>query len=349
MKTKWFFPAVGLASCTILVGCSDPDPPKPHPPDPPAWQVVFDESTLGRAVLSIWGTGPDDVFAVGGPLGNGQETLAIHYDGSSWTELHPGGTETYWWVGGSGPNDVWMVGENGRVTQWDGKAFIEHNSGTAATLWGVWAAAPNDVWIVGGTPEGGGGVPNDIVFHWNGASLSNVALPQVLGRSFYKVWGRNSDDLYIVAEAATIWHKKGPDWILESDPPVASATLFTVAGSSAADVYAVGNFDILHSTGKTWEKLTLELTGSVNGVATSGADDAAIVGYGGLKQRFVAGQWIDDFLEEPHGDLHATWAEGNGAYWAVGGNFLSPASAGASRAGIVARYGAGKVATDLKQ
>lgn len=322
MKTTRFFIALGLASSTILVGCSDPDPPKPAPPGPPAWQVVFDESTLDRAVLSIWGTGPDDVFAVGGPLGNGQETLVIHYDGSSWTELHPGGTETYWWVGGSGPQDVWMVGEKGRITHWDGKTFMEHSSGTTATLWGVWAASPTDAWVVGGTPEGGTNAPNDLVFHWNGASFSSVTLPQILGRSYYKVWGRSSDDLYVVGEAATIWHKKGATWTLESDPPLASATLFTVAGSKTGDVYAVGNFDILRSSGTTWEKLPLELTGSANGVATSTADEAAIVGFGGMKQRYVAGEWIDDFLEEPHADLHATWAEGNGAYWAVGGNFL---------------------------
>lgn len=335
----------GLACWVLFSGCSEPA--KPDPPDPPAWQVVFDKSTLDRAVLSIWGSGPADVFAVGGPLGNGQETLIIHYDGQSWRELHPGGTETYWWVGGSGPSDVWMVGEKGRITHWDGKAFVEFTSGTTATLWGVWAASPTDAWVVGGTPEGGTSAPNDLLFHWNGTSFSNVALPQVLGRAFYKVWGVSSDDLYVVGEAATIWHKKGADWSLESDPPLASGTLFTVAGSSSQNVYAVGNFDVLHSYGTTWEKFEVDLTGSVNGVATWTVGDAAIVGFGGMKQRLVAGEWIDDFLEEPHADLHATWAEGDGTYWAVGGNFLTPANVGALREGIVARYGVGKVSTEL--
>lgn len=346
MKRLEMSGVLGLAWMVVFTGCSDPDPVTPIPPTPPAWHVVLDEKTLDRAVLSVWGTGPTDVFAVGGALGNGQESLVLHYDGNAWKELHPGGTETYWWVGGSGPNDVWMVGENGRATHWDGHAFQEQTTGVSATLWGVWAASADDVWFVGGSPGAGTSKPNDIVLHWDGKALTSIAGPQALGRAFYKVWGPSSDDLYVVGEAATIWHKKGPDWILESDPPLASSTLFTVSGSSSKDVYAVGNVDVLHSNGTSWEKLPVQLTGSVNGVAVSTNGDAAIVGFGGLKQRFVGGEWVDDFLSEPYADLHAVWADGQGAYWAVGGNFIGPTNPGAPRKGIVARYGAGTVSSE---
>jgi len=346
----YFVPIVlGLACLSMAAGCSPP-PSNPPPVEPPAWQVVMDKATLDRAVLSVWGSSASDVFAVGGPLGNGQESLVIHYDGASWTELHPGGTDTFWWVGGTGPKDVWMVGENGRITHWDGKAFVEHSSGVTATLWGIWAASETDVWAVGGTPEGGVAKPNDIVLHWNGTSWSPVALPKdVEGRTFYKVWGTSSDDLYVVGEVGTVWHKKGADWVLESNPPLAASTLFTVAGSGKSDVYAVGNFDVLHSNGAKWEKLPIQLTGSVNGVACASPDEVAMVGFGGFKQRFVEGVWVDDFFAEPHGDLHAVWADDEGAYWAVGGNFVTPTNAGAPREGIVARYGTGKASGELKK
>ena len=139
-----------LAACVLWAGC-----------ERPAWQVVFDENELGGAVLSLWGTGPSDVYAVGGSMGNGQPALALRLHGGSWRELSPGGTGTLWWVAGSGPRDVWMVGTGGRIVHWDGQAFTEHASGTPATLWGVWAAAPDDAWAVGGTPGGGTAVAPD--------------------------------------------------------------------------------------------------------------------------------------------------------------------------------------------
>jgi hypothetical protein len=313
------------------------------------WQVVLDKGDLDRAVLSVWGTGPSDVYAVGGPLGNsGFETLAVHFDGAQWKELKPGGTETYWWVSGSGADDVWMVGEKGRLTHWDGKSFAEHTSGTMATLWGVFAFSKTDAWAVGGTPEGGVKAPNDVVLRWDGKAWSPVTLPGMpLGRSLYKVWGTSSDNLYVVGEFGTIWHKKGPDWVLESNPPLASGTLFTVAGCGADEVYAVGGGDVLRSDGKAWTKLDIALGGNVNGVACGAPGEVVIVGFGGLKQRLVGGAWVDDLELAPFSDLHAAWADGAGSFWAGGGNFVTMSMPGAPREGVVARYGKGRVASDI--
>src|SRR5262249_35232698 len=153
-------------------------------------------------VLSAWGSRPSDVYAVGGPLGNsGFETLVVHFDGALWHRLKPGGPETYWWVGGSGPSDVWMVGEKGRITHWDGVQFVEHASSVPATLWGVWAASPTDAWAVGGMPNGAPGPADDIVLHWDGAAWTADPLPgTLLGRALFKVWGTASDNLYVVGE-----------------------------------------------------------------------------------------------------------------------------------------------------
>lgn len=335
-----------VVTLALAAGCSDPAPTEPPPTEPPAWQVALDKGDLDRAVLSVWGSGPDDVFAVGGPLGNGQETLALHYDGETFRDLHPGGTETYWWVAGSSADDVWMVGEKGRISHWDGSAFTDHASGVTATLWGVWAAGKADAWAVGGTPEGGTAAPNDILLHWDGVSWSPVVLPgPAKGVSLYKIWGVSSDDLYVVGEAGAIWHKKGATWLFESDPPLASGTLFTVSGSSASEIYAVGGVDVLRSDGSTWTKVAEVMLGNgVNGVACNGPGDVALVGFGGLKQRLVKGAWVDDFEVPPHADLHATWADGSGTFWAVGGNFIGMSQPGAAREGIVARFGPGRIA-----
>lgn len=351
MQAKPLF--LSLSLLFLASACSDPDPQTPDGGSPalPAWSVVLDENDVDGALLSVWGSGPDNVFTVGGPLGNtGFSSLALHYDGSSWHRLSPGGEETFWWVSGSSAGDVWMVGEKGRISHWDAntKKFTEHSSGVTATLWGVMAFSPSDVWAVGGTPEGGVGPGNDIVLHWDGKAWNPVVLPgNPLGRSLYKIWGESSENLYVVGEYGTIWHKTQNTWVLESDPPLAQGTLFTVFGCNANEVYAVGGKDILRSNGSAWEKLDVPLYNGVNGVSCGQPGEVAVVGFGGLKMRLVKGEWVDDFFEVPNGDMHAVWADGQGAYWAVGGDFISKASPGARRKGLVGRFGSGAVADSL--
>ncbi len=338
--------ALGSVALLGATGCAGPHGTGGSGGDAaaPAWQVVYDGDTLGGSLLSAWGTGPDDVLAVGGPLGNsGFTAVAVHYDGSTWTKLSPGGSDSFWWVGGSGAGDVWMTGENGRITHWDGITFRDQPWPTTATIWGVWAASPTDAWAVGGTPEGGTAAPNDIVLHWDGSAWTQDALPGTpLGRSLNKVWGTSSDDLYAVGESATIWHRTGTTWALEPNP--ATSNLFTVFGCSATDVYAVGGQDVLHSDGGgTWTEVAVTLGNSVNGVTCNPGGEVLLVGFGGLKQRLVNGAWIDEFTTEPYGDLHGSWADGQGAFWAAGGDFASAASPGTPRRAILARYGAGTV------
>jgi hypothetical protein len=318
-----------------------------------AWQVVYEGDGLSGALLSVWGSGPHDVYTVGGPLGSAGSAIARHFDGTTWKDLAPGGSATFWWVDGSGPKDVWMVGEHGRITHWDGAAFVAYPPPADATLWGVWPASPTDAWIVGGTPGGGTKAPNDIVLHWDGKTWTPEELPGApLGRSLNKIWGVGSAtayELYIAGEYGTVWHRKGTTWTLESNP--AKSNLLTVFGCSASDVYAVGGSDVLHADGSgAWTRVTdVMLTNSVNGVTcgpSAGAGSASevlIVGFGGLKQRLVAGAWVNEFDVAPTDDLHGSWSDGCGSFWAAGGDFISPASPGAHRTAALARYGQGQV------
>jgi hypothetical protein len=300
---------------------------------------------LTPALLGAWGTSSSDVFAVGGPRGNGTPSAVLHYDGAAWTDLHAGGTETFWWVSGTSSADVWVVGEAGRIAHWDGSSFTEHASGTTATLYGVWPASPSDVWAVGGTPAQSS-APNDILLHYDGTGWTASALPQTLGRAFFKVWGTGSDNLYVVGEYGTIWHRRGTAWVREADsPPLATGNLTTVTGCSATEVYAVGGQDVLVSDGTSWTRANVSLENLVSGVACGAPGHVLVVGSAGVKQRLSGGRWTSDFADEPHGDLHSAWADPSGGYWAVGGDFVTDPIAGAPRAGTVAYYGAASIGT----
>lgn len=318
--------------------------------DEPMWQLVLDEMDLDGAILSVGGTGPNDVFAVGGPLGNaGFESLAVHWNGQSWHSLEPGGNQTYWWVAGSGPTDMWLVGTIGRISHWDGKKLTEHSSGTKATLWGAWAASESDAWAVGGTPGGGASAPegNDVVLRWNGERWTQVVLPgQPRGASLYKVWGTASTNLFVVGEGGTIWHRMGENWRLESDSSLTTDSLLTVSGCGT-DTYAVGNNSVLWHNGSAWSRLGVTVTSFVNGVACDAAGEVLLVGTGGLKVRRVHGEWRDELVQLPAIDLHAAWNDGAGAFWVGGGDFFSRPTANKRRRGALGRFGKGVLADFL--
>lgn len=322
-------------------------------PAAPEWKPVLEH--LDGALLSVWGTSERDVWAVGGPLGNsGFDSLVVRFDGTTWRRPRPGGTDTFWWVHGTGPSDVWLVGERGRITHWDGTRFEERTSGTTATLFGVWASAPDDAWAVGGLPDQHQG-PNDVLLHWDGAAWKPEALPEATNVALFKVWGSSKDDVYVVGANGVVWHRTGGAWKREAKG-IAQGRLTTVTGCSATEIIAVGGRELLTSDGTQWKRSDAPLVNDVNGVACAapGAPArewgrAVIVGGGSLKLRLVGDRWESDFGSSPFSELHGAWVDPTGAFWAVGGGFSAAPRPGVSREGVVARFGPGTVSSIIER
>jgi hypothetical protein len=372
---KRAFCICGAAAFAGLLACGDDDDTMPvkldagpdvsvtdSGPDgsldagPPQWRPVLQD--LDGALLSIWGSSENDVWAVGGPLGNaGFDSLVVRFDGQVWQRAKPGKTDSFWWVHGSAPNDVWLAGEKGRITHWDGSAFTELTSGTSATLFGIWAFAPNDVWTVGGTPESPT-AENAVVLHYDGSTWKKEDTGETKKIAFFKVWAPSKEDLYVVGEAGAIWHRVQGAWKSEG-AGLATGRLTTIAGCSATEIYAVGGRDLLVSDGTTWKRADnidpLFLVNDLNGVSC-GKDGVVVVGSGSLKLRLAHGadgrpdptkRWETDFGSEPLVDLHGAWADPTGAYWGVGGQFAAAARPNAKRQGAVARFAANAVSSVL--
>jgi hypothetical protein len=111
------------------------------------WKDV--ESQSGVALLGIWGSGPNDVWAVGE-----SGTIRHFTGGPEWEIVSSSAGRTLRSVWGSGSNDVWAVGEAGAILHWDGAAWKSSVAAfpvnrTKPNLYGVWGSGPNDVWIVG--------------------------------------------------------------------------------------------------------------------------------------------------------------------------------------------------------
>src|SRR5262249_9749530 len=103
-------------------------------------------------VLGLWGTGPSNMWAVGGV---GQNNPAIvHFDGTSWTSVLTGIAQGCALSGiwGTGASDIYAVSScGGVVTHFDGSSWTQENQNVAPTfgLTAVWESSPTDVYVIG--------------------------------------------------------------------------------------------------------------------------------------------------------------------------------------------------------
>jgi len=326
MRRAWLaISLLGLAACTS------------EPALEPAWSPVFDE--LDGTLLSAWGPSLDELWLVGGGLGAPGEALAVRHDGDRWTRIESGTDETFWWVWGSGPDDVFFVGTGGYIGHWDGASIQRMESPTTSVLFGVWGAGPNDVWAVGGDPLGAG--ERDLIVHYDGSTWSTVTLADPPGVALFKVWGAAADDVWAVGQRGVILHFDGRAWSA-SDSGV-TTDLFTVTGASATDVWAVGGSPptLLHNEGSGWSRMDNPgLAAQLNGIAVGQDGSVLVVGNNGVKwRREASGAWFDEFDQPPFLDLHAAWLAPDARDGlVVGGNFNAPAAA--QRVGVAAYFGA---------
>lgn len=181
----------------------------------------------------LWGTSATDVWAVGHAIadrtvGDKTGSSLLHFDGARWTEtVPPGLDDSFWRVAGSGPNDVWAVGEKGAIVHWNGRAWEQVPSGTTDALFGVWAASPELAWAVGHA---------GLVLRWTRAGgwqkdqpITNVSLLSVWGRGPAEVWAAGLDGTLLRHDGARWRH----EWI------GTSANLYDVVGDADA-TYVVG-------------------------------------------------------------------------------------------------------------
>jgi hypothetical protein len=229
-------------------------------------------------LCGVWGSSSNDVFAVGGYFGGNN---IFHYDGDSWSEMSSPTTSGLLDVWGSSSNDVFAVGSNGAILHYDGNSWsVMSSSATDSPLWGVWGSAPNDVFAVGlGSGwVAGVGYTQSTVLHYDGNSWSSMSSGAT--NDFSGVWGSSSNDAFAVGVNGPILHYTGDSWSEMSSPRTNG--LLDVWGSSSNDVFAVGyGGTILHYDGNSWSSMSSVTTDALWAVWGTSSDDVfAVGGYG---------------------------------------------------------------------
>ncbi len=285
------------------------------------WAV--DHMVDGAAVVSVWGSGPDDVWAAGGTTERG---VVLHGDGEAWTELDTGATSFLWWVYGFAADDVYAVGERGLILHYDGASWQRVESGTELTLYGVWGASGDDVWIVGGDPAAAGSA---VVLRGHGSSFGAVDdLPSELSpRALFKAYGYAADDVILVGSEGAVLRWDGTGWRRDAVPT--SEPLFSLWGRGEDDLFAVGGWTsgtVLHFGGDRWTEIAGAAGAGLSGVFT--APDSPTIAVGAeayVLEILPDGTQIEPAVPDlaPLTAFHGVWGDSAGTTYAVGGDLFA--------------------------
>ena len=188
---------------------------------------------------AVFGTSSADVWIVGGRVEYSDDIL-FRWNGTRWNSVRTGGTRTrYLDIGGTSPNDLWIVSLDDTMLRWNGLSFIA----PAATLpvavvtfeIGLWASGVDEFWVTGDA--------GTIHRYERGSWSSMNAGTRNLLRS---IWGLDRSNLWAVGTRGTIARSNGTSWTAVED--VTPRTLYGVWAASPDDAWVVGEGGtILHS------------------------------------------------------------------------------------------------------
>jgi hypothetical protein len=105
-----------------------------------SWVALSSPTTA--PLLSIDGSGPANVWAVGGG------GVSVHFDGAQWRRVETGTSEGLIAVKVAAPNDAWAVGTRGTALHFDGAFWRSISTGVASTLRTV-DVRGDEVWLGG--------------------------------------------------------------------------------------------------------------------------------------------------------------------------------------------------------
>jgi hypothetical protein len=289
---------------------------------PIGWEAVHEE--LPSALLSVWGTAANDVWAVGGDALDGAGPMVVRFDGAGWERVATSQSAgTLWWVFGFEGGPIYAGGEGGVILRNPdpngGGTFMPMTTPGTDTVFGIWGASPDDVWAVGGASESAGG------FAWRLSGdewLPEPSLPADVasGAAVWKAYGTAANDAWLVGSNGVSLHWDG-NALTPGDTGVGSS-LFTV---HAIDGHyaAVG---VVEYDGTRWNDVTPDPAPQGLAGVTLGANDYGIaVGtFGTVLTRSTAGWAVEDVGIPVSQNLHGSWIDPDGGVWAVGGDTLSP-------------------------
>ena len=225
-------------------------------------------------LTSIWGTGPNNVYAVG------SAGVVVRYDGATWTRVPVPAASTFLSVWGFDANAIWIVGVDVAM-HWDGSTWEETLLPGSAELWGIWGSSPANVQAVG---------QNGLIVRWDGNAWRQV--PSPFPELLLGIWGSSASNAWAVGIQGAILHWDGQAW--RHAPSPTRGSLFGLWGRSSSEVWAVGNNGVmLRWNGVAWSLVPQRASGeNMRAVHGAGATGIGVAGWNGTILRRGPEGWV---------------------------------------------------------
>ncbi len=285
----------------------------------------------GRWLSDVWGSAPDDVYAVG------YDGTILHSRdrGATWssTVAPPVGRYSVspWLtaVRGSDRLDVRAVGSDGAILHSTdgGAAWVTEKTDTDVRFFGLWFRDRNEVYVAG---------EKGTVLHTEDGGATWAKQDTPTSMTLWDVWGSGPEDVYIVGGDTHVFADEPPSGgvILHStdhgrtwtsiEPPGSDRSFSAVWGSGPENVFVGGNggtFLRSRDRGKTWTKVSLGVTlgiGSIWGIGPDVYVGGGLSGIGTLLHSTDGGDSFSVILDQSIG-MSGLWGDANGeTVYAVG-------------------------------
>jgi hypothetical protein len=219
-----------------------------------AWSTM--DTPTQKTIFSIQGISGSDVWAVGGDgyaSDHHERSLVMHYNGADWSLVNPpvfsDFTYTLQGLSSIAANDVWAVNDGGpSLVHWDGSSwqFELISLALEGKFYATFAFGPDHLFACGSHGQ---------IVHrdhgvWKLEQKTETGSFSV--NLLTSIWGADLDHFYVAGTYGQIY-KRNPDgsWtsITLPQPNEEDNSIRAMWGSSASDIYLMGNTHIRHWDG----------------------------------------------------------------------------------------------------
>ncbi len=155
-------------------------------------ELIKMEIPISNDLNGIWGTGPDNVYAVG------EKGTILHYDGEEWTEMESGTAEYLSSIWGINKQDIYVAGEN-VIVHFNGEKWIETLKDEESFFLGIHGLVSDSILAVGRTISE---TPEAVAFHYNGQKWKKIEMN--IKSILYDVLALPDGSFYVVGDNNTI-------------------------------------------------------------------------------------------------------------------------------------------------